>query len=140
MSDIQQFRIHLNNMKEQSTVKERIKKISEEFFNGNASAMARSASVKQATLRDIISEKVKPSYDTIRSIVECSTINISTEWLITGKGTMYKREETESYTMDSTNLLKIYDQLLEERDRRIRELEAELALIREQNASKQKTG
>lgn len=80
-------------MKEQSTVNERIKKISEEFFNGNASAMARSASVKQATLRDIISEKVKPSYDTIRSIVECSTINIPQNGLSQAKEPCIKEKK-----------------------------------------------
>lgn len=80
-------------MDSQLTINERIKKISDYSFNGNTSAMARATFIKQATLRDIISEKVKPSYDTIKLIVECSTLNISSEWLITGKGPMLKSEE-----------------------------------------------
>lgn len=74
----------------ETTINERIKIITEQFFNGNTSAMARSVFVKQATLRDIISEKAKPSFDTIKQIVECSTLSINSDWLITGNGEMLK--------------------------------------------------
>lgn len=77
-------------MPEQDSINERVKKISDYFFNGNTSAMARATNIKQATLRDIISKKVKPSYDTIKSIIECSTLKISSRWLITGLGEIQK--------------------------------------------------
>lgn len=80
-------------MGSQFSINERIRKISDFFFSGNTSAMARETSIKQATLRDIISEKVKPSYDTINAIIENSTLNINSEWLITGKGSMLKSEQ-----------------------------------------------
>ena len=73
-----------------STVNERIKMIADTYFEGNTSAMARSISVKQSTLRDIISNKVKPSYDTIYQIIEYSTIRFDSYWLLTGKGKMLK--------------------------------------------------
>lgn len=72
------------------SVNNRIRIISDEFFNGNISAMARAIAIKQPTLRDVISEKVKPSYDTIRQIVDCSSLNIDSEWLLTGRGEMVK--------------------------------------------------
>lgn len=76
-----------------TSVNERIKHVVEYFFKGNTSAMARSALVKQSTLRDIIGERQStPSYDTIKGIIDCATINISPEWLITGKGSMLKSE------------------------------------------------
>lgn len=81
-------------MPEQLSINERIKKISDYFFNGNTSAMARATDIKQATLRDIISKKVKPSYDTIKSIIECSTLKISPEWLIIGRGEIQKGIDT----------------------------------------------
>lgn len=83
-------------MGSQFSINERIRKISDFFFSGNTSAMARETSIKQATLRDIISEKVKPSYDTINAIIENSTLNINSEWLITGKGSMLKSEQISS--------------------------------------------
>lgn len=73
----------------ENTINERIKKISNLFFDGNTSAMARATRVKQATLRDIIGERQStPSFETLKSIVDCSSIPVSSEWLLTGKGAM----------------------------------------------------
>lgn len=72
------------------SINDRIKLISEELFNGNTSAMARTTGIKQSTLRDIIGERQSsPSYDTIRGIVDSASLNISTEWLLRGIGEMY---------------------------------------------------
>lgn len=68
----------------------RISDISDKFFAKNTSAMAREIDVKQSTLRDIISGKVKPSFDTLYKIVANTTLNISPDWLITGEGEMLK--------------------------------------------------
>lgn len=73
----------------EDTINERIKKISNLFFGGNTSAMARATCIKQATLRDIIGERQStPSFETLKSIVDCSSTPVSSEWLLTGKGSM----------------------------------------------------
>lgn len=72
-----------------SSVNDRIKSISEILFDGNTSAMARATSIKQSTLRDIIGERQSsPSYETIKNIVDCASLNISAEWLLCGAGKM----------------------------------------------------
>lgn len=83
------------SLSERNDVIKRISSISEMFFQGNTSALAREIGVKQSTLRDIISGKVKPSYDTITKFVENPTLNISSEWLLTGEGDMLKQPSEE---------------------------------------------
>lgn len=79
------------------SINERIKRIADYLFKGNTSAMARSTAIKQSTLRDIIGERQStPSYDTIKEIVDCATINVNPDWLITGKGSMLKTAEESS--------------------------------------------
>lgn len=73
----------------ETTINERVKLISEKYFKGNTSAMARAISVKQSTLRDIIGERQSaPSYETLKAIVDYATININSDWLMLGKGDM----------------------------------------------------
>lgn len=72
----------------------RISDISDKFFAKNTSAMAREIDVKQSTLRDIISGKVKPSFDTLYKIVVNTTLNINPDWLLTGEGEMLKSGAT----------------------------------------------
>lgn len=84
------------SLSEKNDVIKRISSISEMFFQGNTSALAREIGVKQSTLRDIISGKVKPSYDTITKFVENPTLNISSEWLLTGEGDMLKQPSEDS--------------------------------------------
>lgn len=111
LSNIRQFKIILNNKTVETNINERIKAVSEHFFNGNTSAMARAVFVKQATLRDIISEKVKPSYDTIRQIVECPTLPINSDWLITGKGDMMVQFDVEESGLMQKSIEHLKNQL-----------------------------
>lgn len=74
------------------TINERIARIADYFFKGNTSAMARATSIKQGTLRDIIGERRStPSFETIKNIVDTATLNINSEWLLTGAGEMLKQ-------------------------------------------------
>lgn len=83
--------MNLNYMKSYSTIQERIKLIAEKFFNGNITAMAKSTFISRTTINSIIGEKeVSPGYEVIRRIVDNSSLNISSDWLITGKGDMLK--------------------------------------------------
>lgn len=73
----------------ENSINERIKRISNFFFDGNISAMARITLIKQPTLRDIIGERGSaPSFETIRGLVDCATLNINPDWLIRGEGEM----------------------------------------------------
>ncbi len=76
-------------------VNERIKHIVDTVFERNTSAFARYIDVKRTTVNGIIGDGVsKPSYDIIEKIVE-SDLNISPEWLLTGKGNMRKGESAD---------------------------------------------
>lgn len=67
--------------------------------------MARSISVSQSTLRDIIgSKQSKPSFDTLKAIVECTTIEVSASWLIRGKPFSLE-ENLEGVCFDAKNEL-----------------------------------
>lgn len=77
----------LNNVIMENAINERIRKICDYYFSGNASEMARVVDVKQSTIRDIIGIKQsKPSFETLKSIVDCPTIKVNASWLLTGKG------------------------------------------------------
>ncbi len=72
-----------------TTINQRIKEIADKLCDGNISEMARITGVKQPTLRDVASGKqVQPGFDMLRKIVDSPTLNISSEWLLKGKGPM----------------------------------------------------
>ena len=72
-----------------TTINQRIKEIADKLCDGNISEMARITGVKQPTLRDVAAGKqVQPGFDMLRKIVDSPTLNISSEWLLKGKGAM----------------------------------------------------
>lgn len=76
-----------------TTINQRVKQIADKLCNGNVSELARVVGVTQPALRDIVGTKqAKPRFEIINQIVECSTLNINSDWLITGKGTMQKHQ------------------------------------------------
>lgn len=87
------------------SVQERIRKIADELFNGNISAFCRAVDVKQPTMNTILGERQsKPSYDVLSSIVNAEALNISAQWLLTGKGEMFKSSSPkEELTPSPTN-------------------------------------
>lgn len=71
-------------------IHDRIRRIIDDKFNGNVSSFCRYTGIKQSTMNTIIGErKSKPSYDVLVSIVSANSLNVSPEWLLTGKGDRY---------------------------------------------------
>ena len=86
------------------SVQERIRKIADELFNGNISAFCRAVDVKQPTMNTILGERQsKPSYDVLSSIVNAEALNISAQWLLTGKGEMLKSSSPKEELTPITN-------------------------------------
>lgn len=78
------------------SINERIKQICDYYFAGNTSAMSRAVLVKQSTIRDIIGTKQsKPSFETLKAIVDCPTIKVSADWLLMGTGNVF--DESKGY-------------------------------------------
>lgn len=76
-----------------TTINQRVKEIADKLCNGNVSELARTVGVNQPALRDIVgTRQVEPRFETLSKIVDCSTLNISGDWLLTGKGNMQKHE------------------------------------------------
>lgn len=75
----------------ETTINERINKICQDNYGGVISSMAQDVGLKPTTLRDILSGRVKPSYDTIVQILSADIMGINPGWLILGDGEMYKK-------------------------------------------------
>lgn len=72
----------------QTSINQRFKLICDNLFNGNISEMSRQCNINRGTLRDIIGDRQsEPRHEAIRNVVE-SPFDISSEWLVTGKGEM----------------------------------------------------
>lgn len=78
-------------------INERIKHIVDECFDGNVSAFARAINVPQPTLKDIVGGKLnKPSYAVLEKIVNSTSLKISPDWLLSGKGEMIRQDVNQS--------------------------------------------
>jgi len=72
-----------------TTINERIKEIADKLCRGNVSELARISGVSQPALREIVGVKQrKPGFEILNQIADCSELQISTDWLIKGKGEM----------------------------------------------------
>lgn len=86
------------------SVQERIRKIADDLFNGNISAFCRAVDIKQPTMNTILGERQsKPSYDVLSNIVNAEALNISAQWLLTGKGEMLKSSSSKEESAPITN-------------------------------------
>ena len=86
------------------SVQERIRKIADDLFNGNVSAFCRAVDIKQPTMNTILGERQsKPSYDVLSNIVNAEALNISAQWLLTGKGEMFKSSSSKEEPAPITN-------------------------------------
>ena len=97
-----------------TTINERVKEIADKLCDGNISEMARIVGVRQPSLRDVAAGKmVKPGFDMLHKIVDSSTLNISSEWLLRGEGEMQRHKieiiHHPSYTDIGTGLIPVYD-------------------------------
>ena len=76
-----------------SSINERIAYLIDQFFEGNATKMATAIDVKQSTIRDIVgTRKNSPSFDTMEKIVAYTTLSVSPEWLLLGRGDVHKED------------------------------------------------
>lgn len=71
-------------------INQRIQSIVDELFNGNVSEFERTSGIKPSTVKNIVgSRQTKPSYDILESIIR-NNVQVSSEWLLTGQGSMLK--------------------------------------------------
>lgn len=96
---------------------------------------AKMIGANQKTINQQFKKERSLSLDTVLGILR-SFEDISAEWLLRGEGEMYKTQ-SENSSM-AANMQTMYEFLLEERDRKIREMEAELYLYKTQHPQKKK--
>ena len=75
-----------------STINERIKSLVDHFSKGNNSDFANRIGINEANVRNYIAN-TEPKFNVLEKIANNFEINF--EWLLTGKGEMLKKEESE---------------------------------------------
>lgn len=71
------------------TINERIKYIIDQYYNGTVSNFAKEVGVTQSTMSQIVSRnKNNPTAATVEKILNASAVNISPNWLVTGRGSI----------------------------------------------------
>ncbi len=100
------------------------KRISELMFQlgKNQSTFATSIGVSQTTVRNVINDITKPSYEFIETILS-EYNNVNSDWLLRGEGEMFKSEVKVEPTLWQT--------LKENYEKRIEELQYTISLQRQ---------
>lgn len=80
-------------------MKERLKEILE-YYNLNSSRLAERLGVQRSGISHIMAGRNKPGYDFIKGILNLFP-EIDANWLITGKGSMFKEESQEERSDES---------------------------------------
>jgi transcriptional regulator with XRE-family HTH domain len=82
---------------------------------------ARKAEISQSLISNIIAGKNGPSKATVNLI--CRTYNVNKEWLLEGKGEMLILSDgrLEKLSSDERELLEVYDKLLPETQKEVRD-------------------
>ena len=76
-----------------TTINQRVREIADKLCDGNVSELARVTDVNYPSLRDIVGTKQsEPRFEVLSKIVDNPTLNINSEWLLTGKGPMQTRQ------------------------------------------------
>ncbi|MEE3726206.1 helix-turn-helix transcriptional regulator, partial [Riemerella anatipestifer] len=88
-----------------SDINFRIKELVVHFSNGNNSDFAKKLGVNEANVRNYIAG-TEPKFNFLEKIV--NVFEISYEWLLTGRGEMFKREQNGDIEK-SRNLIPFYD-------------------------------
>lgn len=81
----------------------RIEKIINANFGGNIPEFCNRLNLRQATVITAFERNIPPSHDLLMSIIEDSSLNINSEWLLTGKGEMLKQSPS---TQTNANYLR----------------------------------
>lgn len=118
------------------SIRERIILILNKECNGSLSEMARQTRQSQPSVSNWCGGRTQLNMIFIEAILS-NWKNISAEWLLRGDGDMYKSSGVVSRTIDAINKFipscgtdSYYESLLDMRDKRIRELEREVAMLR----------
>ncbi len=102
------------------TINERIKYIIDQYYNGTVSNFAKEVGVTQSTMSQIVSRnKNNPTAATVEKILNASAVNISPNWLVTGRGSILLNQEEEN---EVQQLLKGLSAILEQKEKEIVQL------------------
>lgn len=71
-----------------NAINSRIRQIIDEHFNGSIAEFCGKLNLRQATIITTLERNIPPSNEILMAIIEDSSLNISSEWLMTGKGEM----------------------------------------------------
>lgn len=74
----------------------RIRQIINDNFNGSIPEFCERLMLRQATIITALGRNIPPSHEIVMAILNDESLNISAEWLITGRGEPYKKEGEES--------------------------------------------
>lgn len=85
------FRININNIFMVSTINERISIIISELGYRSVRQFANKIGIAQTSLNDVVKKNAEPKFSTIDKILKAEP-SISSDWLLTGKGEMLKKE------------------------------------------------
>lgn len=98
-------------------------------------AVSKITGYPQSNLNKQINGNTSMSLKTLLALLDSIPL-LSAEWLLRGEGEMYKTQSEDSSM--AANMQTMYEFLLEDRDRKIREMEAELYLYKTQHSQKRK--
>lgn len=105
----------------------RLNLVLSQFFNGKQSNLVAKTGLSKSSVSRLYSSNTEPTF-TILSGILSACPDISAEWLMRGEGEMIKPEAS-TIQMSATDLT-YYTRLLQIKQARIEELEAELARVK----------
>lgn len=101
----------LNEKAAQSNaINSRIRQIINEYFNGSITELCSKLNLRQAIIITTLERNIPPSNEILMAIIEDSSLNISSEWLMTGKGEMIT---IESQYIPTTRIIDSEEELKE---------------------------
>lgn len=83
-------------------INNRIHKIIIDNFSGSIPEFCNKLNVKQAIVITTLERNIPPSHDILMAIIGDSSLNINSEWLLTGKGEMLKQNSDSSTQNNAT--------------------------------------
>jgi transcriptional regulator with XRE-family HTH domain len=100
---------------------------------------AKKAEISQSLISNIIAGKNGPSKATVNLI--CRTYNVNKEWLLTGRGEMFILPDgrLEKLSPDERELLEIYDKLIPETQKEVRDYANEKLELQELRGNQKQT-
>lgn len=125
-----------------NSISERISELVKVFADGNKTRFASMVGTSEANIRNYVDNGKSPKFDFIKKV--CEQFEISCDWFILGKGTMFKEKThpVESIHTSSSPDLKPLADLIEKMHSEVKDLTTQLAFqtsesqyIRSENTS-----